>query len=162
MRLAKVNKPTKWFTMNYVLLAQYVVFNHTWKWPGWSSTVLILESDNVEKRKNTLWPGAFNDIWKILRTSGNTHFIWCFHIVGFFLKTPKNVRHSHINVEARIGVPKSPLLKLVWEWPPDPRGPGLMIFENIPWFGPEIGTLGTPGRPHGTNFFFFKIFLTQR
>ena len=34
-----------------------------------------------------------------------------------------------------------PLLKLVWEWPPDPRGPGLMSFEKIPRFGPKIGTL---------------------
>ena len=36
-----------------------------------------------------------------------------------------------------------PLLKLVWEWPPDPREPGQLSFEKIPWCGPEIGTLGT-------------------
>ena len=76
-----------------MLLAQYFdCLTITWKWPAWSSTIVILESDNVEKRKNTLWPGAFNDIWKILRTLRNMHFIWWFHIVGFFLKIPKNVR----------------------------------------------------------------------
>ena len=101
MRLAKVNKPTKWFTMNYVLLAQYVVFNHTWKWPGWSSTVLILESDNVEKRKNTLWPGAFNDIWKILRTSGEYTFHLMVSHCWIFLETPKNVRHRVVMINSK-------------------------------------------------------------
>ena len=47
----------------------------------------------------------------------------------------------------------SPILKLVWEWPPDPRGPGPLSFENIPRAGPKIGTLGTPRGSHGTNFF---------
>ena len=37
--------------------------------------------------------------------------------------------------------------------PPDPIGPGPMSFEKIPRFGPEIGTLGTPGGSHGANFF---------
>ena len=44
------------------------------------------------------------------------------------------------------------------EWPPDPKGPGQLSFENIPRFGPKIGTLGTPGGSHGTNFFSSKIF----
>ena len=45
-----------------------------------------------------------------------------------------------------------PLLKMVWEWPPDPKGPGQLSFENIPRFGPKIGTLGTPGGPMGPFF----------
>ena len=51
-----------------------------------------------------------------------------------------------------------PLLETVWEWPPDPKGPGQWSFENIPRFGPEIGTLGTPGGSHGTKFFTSKFF----
>ena len=51
-----------------------------------------------------------------------------------------------------------PLLKMAWEWPPDPKGPGQWSFENIPRFGPKIGTLGTPGGSHGTKFFSSEIF----
>ena len=50
---------------------------------------------------------------------------------------------------------------MVWEWPPDPRGPGPLSFEKIPRFGPETGTLGTPGGSHGTNFFSSKFFLSE-
>ena len=49
-----------------------------------------------------------------------------------------------------------PLLKMVWEWPPDPKGPGQLSFENIPRFGPKIGTIGTPGGSHGAKFFLQK------
>ena len=45
-----------------------------------------------------------------------------------------------------------PLPKMVWEWPPGPKGLGSLSFENIPRFGPEIGTLSTPGGPLGQIF----------
>ena len=51
-----------------------------------------------------------------------------------------------------------PLLKMAWEWPPDPKGPGQWSFENIPRFGPKIGTLGTPGGSHGTKILSSEIF----
>ena len=51
-----------------------------------------------------------------------------------------------------------PLLKLVWEWPLDPRGPDPMSFEKIPRLGPQIGNLGTPGRFLGTKFYSLKFF----
>ena len=42
---------------------------------------------------------------------------------------------------------------MVWELPSGPKGPGSLSFENIPRFGREIGTLGTPGGPMGPIFF---------
>ena len=50
---------------------------------------------------------------------------------------------------------------MVWQIPPGPNGPGSLSFENIPRFGPEIGTLGTPGSPMGPNFFIQKIYHTK-
>ena len=54
-----------------------------------------------------------------------------------------------------------PLLKLVWEWPLESRGPGPVSFEKIPRFGLEIGTLGTPGRSYGTKKFSSKFFSNK-
>ena len=54
-----------------------------------------------------------------------------------------------------------PLPKMVWEWPPGPKGLGSLSFENIPRFGPEIGTLSTPGGSHGAKFFLHKFSHTK-
>ena len=47
-----------------------------------------------------------------------------------------------------------PLLKLVWGWPPDPRGPGPLSFEKIqesdPRYRPKVQTLDTPRYLRGT------------
>ena len=155
----------QWKLMN-ILLFPWIIFLRFMSYLLWCSSFKKLL---YTKLKQMLW--GFSRTWPFLDTCSRTRVIGSEAspvFLGHPLLLNLNKRNTSLIVFSREilitsewsvlwAARNSPVLKLVCEWPTDPRGPGPLSFEKIPRAGPKIGTLGTPGGSHGTKFFSSKI-----